>query len=153
MDPRGPAAGGPAAGILAGIDRFLRVPDLVCVLAVDMPKVNAGTVRGLTWAVEGDPDVDGAVLVDDGGQRQTLAAVYRTASLHASRPADREQEHGLAVRRLVPQASGWPRSPSSATRPSTSTAGRTCGTSINKGLAAHNVHGAMGGEPVIASAG
>ena len=96
-----PPLGGPAAGILAGLDRFLRTPDLVCVLAVDMPKVNAGTVARLTWAVERDADVDGAVLVDDAGKRQTLAGVYRTASLHSARPADREQEHGLAVRRLV----------------------------------------------------
>jgi molybdopterin-guanine dinucleotide biosynthesis protein A len=96
-----PPLGGPAAGILAGIDRFLRMPDLVCVLAVDMPKVNSGTVARLTWAVEGDPDVDGAVLVDAEGQRQTLAAVYRTTSLQSARPEDREQEHGLPVRRLV----------------------------------------------------
>jgi molybdopterin-guanine dinucleotide biosynthesis protein A len=96
-----PPLGGPAAGILAGLDRFLRTPELVCVLAVDMPKVNAGTVARLTWAVERDAGVDGAVLVDDGGRRQTLAGVYRTSSLHAARPAGREQEHGLAVRRLV----------------------------------------------------
>jgi molybdopterin-guanine dinucleotide biosynthesis protein A len=96
-----PPLGGPAAGILAGLDRFLRTPDLVCVLAVDMPKVNAGTVARLTWAVERDAGVDGAVLVDDAGKRQTLAGVYRTSSLHGARPADREQEHGLAVRRLV----------------------------------------------------
>ncbi|MGZ8741294.1 MAG: molybdenum cofactor guanylyltransferase [Nocardioides sp.] len=96
-----PPLGGPAAGLLAGLDRFLRTPDLVCVLAVDMPKVNAGTVARLTWAVERDADVDGAVLVDDAGKRQTLAGVYRTSSLHSARPADREQEHGLAVRRLV----------------------------------------------------
>lgn len=96
-----PPLGGPAAGMLAGIDRFLRVPDLVCVLAVDMPKVNAGTVARLTWAVEGDPDVDGAVLVDADGRRQTLAGVYRTSSLQAARPASPEQEHGLPVRRLV----------------------------------------------------
>ena len=96
-----PPLGGPAAGVLAGIDRFLRVPDVVCVLAVDMPKVNSGTVARLTWAVEGDPEVDGAVLVDAEGRRQTLAAVYRTAALQSARPASREQEHGLPVRRLV----------------------------------------------------
>ncbi len=59
-----PAGGGPAAGLLAGLDRFLRPPDLVVVLAVDMPRLNAGTVARLTWAVEADPAVDGAVLVD-----------------------------------------------------------------------------------------
>ena len=96
-----PAGGGPAAGLLAGLDRFLRVPDLVCALAVDMPKVNAGTVARLTWAVEAEPSADGAVLVDPEGRRQTLAAVYRVSSLSAARPAAREDEHGLPVRRLV----------------------------------------------------
>ena len=55
----------------------------------------------LTWAVEGDPDVDGAVLVDADGRRQTLAAVYRTAALPPPAPADPASEHGLPVRRLV----------------------------------------------------
>lgn len=96
-----PPGGGPAAGLLAGLDRFLRPPDLVCVLAVDMPRVNAGTFARLTWAVEADPELDGAVLVDDEGTRQVLAAVYRLGSLAAARPADREKEHGLPVRRLV----------------------------------------------------
>ena len=64
-------------------------PDLVCVLAVDMPRVPAGTVARLTWAVEADPQtVDGAVLVDADGRRQPLAAVYRRAALRG-RPAAR----------------------------------------------------------------
>lgn len=96
-----PPGGGPAAGLLAGLDRFLRPPDLVCVLAVDMPRVNAGTVARLTWAVEGDTTVDGAVLLDGEGRRQVLTAVYRLVSLQAARPEDREREHGLPVRRLV----------------------------------------------------
>ncbi|HET6651364.1 MAG TPA: NTP transferase domain-containing protein [Nocardioides sp.] len=96
-----PVGGGPAAGLLAGLDRFARPPDLVCALAVDMPKVNAGTVARLTWAVEADPASDGAVLVDPGGRRQPLAAVYRVSSLQAARPVSRQDEHGLAVRRLV----------------------------------------------------
>jgi molybdopterin-guanine dinucleotide biosynthesis protein A len=96
-----PAGGGPAAGLLAGLDRFWRAPDLVCVLAVDMPKVNAGTVARLTWAVEADPAVDGAWLVDADGRDQPLAAVYRRTALERSRPASREDEHGLPVRRLL----------------------------------------------------
>jgi molybdopterin-guanine dinucleotide biosynthesis protein A len=96
-----PASGGPAAGLLAGLDRFLVTPDLVVVLAVDMPKVNAGTVARLTWAVEGDPGVDGAVLAGPDGRRQPLAAVYRHTALSAARPASLEQQHGLPVRRLV----------------------------------------------------
>jgi molybdopterin-guanine dinucleotide biosynthesis protein A len=96
-----PPLGGPGAGILAGLARLEPVPDLVAVLAVDMPRVDAGTVARLTWAVEADPGLDGAVLVDAGGRRQTLAAVYRTASLEAARPVDRAEEHGLPVRRLI----------------------------------------------------
>lgn len=96
-----PPGGGPAAGLLAGLDRFASPPDLVCVLAVDMPRVNAGTVARLTGAVQTDPGADGALLVDRGGRRQPLAAVYRYASLLGARPQDREQEHGLAMMRLV----------------------------------------------------
>jgi molybdopterin-guanine dinucleotide biosynthesis protein A len=96
-----PAGGGPAAGLLAGLDLFWLAPDLVCVLAVDMPKVNAGTVARLTWAVEADPAVDGAWLVDADGREQPLAAVYRRTALTAARPASREDEHGLPVRRLL----------------------------------------------------
>jgi molybdopterin-guanine dinucleotide biosynthesis protein A len=96
-----PAGGGPAAGLLAGLDRFLVVPDLVVALAVDMPRLHAGTVSRLTWAVEADTSVDGAVLLDDGGRRQPLAAVYRQAALAAARPAEPEHEHGLPMHRLV----------------------------------------------------
>jgi molybdopterin-guanine dinucleotide biosynthesis protein A len=95
-DPRG---GGPAAGLLAGLDRFLRPPDLVAVLAVDMPRVGPGTFARL---IEGIPaEGDGAVLVDDGGRRQPLCAVYRLSALAEARPRNREDEHGLAVRALV----------------------------------------------------
>jgi len=95
-DPRG---GGPAAGLLAGLDRFLRRPDLVAVLAVDMPRVGPGTFARLVESLA--PAYDGAVLVDDEGRRQPLCAVYRRAALDRVRPQDREQEHGLAVRRLI----------------------------------------------------
>ncbi len=96
-----PPSGGPAAGLLAALDRFLLPPDLVAVIAVDMPRLHAGTVARLTWAVEGDPSADGAVLADHDGRRQPLAAVYRHAALVAARPASLEQQHGLPMRRLV----------------------------------------------------
>jgi molybdopterin-guanine dinucleotide biosynthesis protein A len=96
-----PPRGGPAAGLLAGLDRFLVAPDLVAVLAVDMPRVTAGTVARLTAVVESDPGLDGALLVDGAGRRQTLAAVYRHSALSAARPADLEHQHGLPMRRLV----------------------------------------------------
>ena len=96
-----PAGGGPAAGLLAGLGRFLVAPDLVAVLAVDMPGVTAGTVARLAWVVEGDDGVDGARLVDEDGRTQPLAAVYRREALAAAAPADVEQHHGLPVRRLL----------------------------------------------------
>ena len=98
-----PAGGGPAAGLLAGLDLFLAAPDLVVVLAVDMPRVNAGTVARLTWAVEASASasVDGAVLVDEDGRRQTLAAVYRWAALQSARPKDRSSAQGLPMHALV----------------------------------------------------
>jgi molybdopterin-guanine dinucleotide biosynthesis protein A len=96
-----PPLGGPAAGLLAGLDGLGPALDLVAVLAVDMPKVNSGTVARLTWAVEADRDVDGAVLIDPDGRRQPLAAVYRVAALAAARPTDPDQQQGLSMRRLV----------------------------------------------------
>lgn len=96
-----PPLGGPAAGLLSALGRFAATPDLVAVLAVDMPFVNAGTLARLTWAVEADPDLDGAVLVDPAGRRQTLAAVYRVSALVAARPLESGREHGLPMRRLV----------------------------------------------------
>jgi len=95
-----PPSGGPAAGLLAGVDRLRSAPALVAVLAVDMPRVRAATVRRLTAALAAEPAADGAVLVDGDGRRQQLAAVYRFTALERVRPP-RGQEHGLPMRRLV----------------------------------------------------
>lgn len=96
-----PADGGPTAGLLSGLDALLEAPELVCVLAVDMPRVTSSTIARLVEAVRADVDVDGAMLVDDDGRRQTLAAVYRFSALTAARPATREQEHGQSMQALV----------------------------------------------------
>jgi molybdopterin-guanine dinucleotide biosynthesis protein A len=94
-----PAGGGPAAGLLAALDSFLRPPDLLVVLAVDMPCVTPETFARLEAAVT--PAHDGAILVDPGGRRQPLCAVYRRTALDRARPADREDEHGLPMHRLT----------------------------------------------------
>jgi molybdopterin-guanine dinucleotide biosynthesis protein A len=94
-----PPGGGPAAGLLAGLDAFRDPPELVQVLAVDMPQASAETFARLLDAV--DQTSDGALLVDAAGRRQLLCAVYRCSSLRRVRPADPEDEHGLAVRRLL----------------------------------------------------
>ncbi|MDX6324959.1 MAG: hypothetical protein QOK15_1313 [Nocardioidaceae bacterium] len=112
-----PAGGGPAAGLLAGLDRFRRRPDVVAVLAVDMPRVTPGTFARLEAALApdvalaADPAValepaesgpyDGALLVDGDGRRQPLCAVYRTEALHQVRPRNREAEQGLSMHRLI----------------------------------------------------
>ena len=91
-----PPGGGPAAGLLAGLAAFPRLPRLVAVLAVDMPLVTTATVARLLLSAEDD----GAVLVDEGGRRQYLCGVYRTAALMEAAPPVEEQ-HGLPVHRLV----------------------------------------------------
>lgn len=97
-----PAGGGPAAGLLAGLDAIAVPPDLVCVLAVDMPRVDEGTVARLVDALaEAGEDADGACLIDTEHRKQWLAAVYRADALARARPADKAAEHGLAIRRLM----------------------------------------------------
>lgn len=91
-----PVGGGPAAGLLAGLRAFPRPPDWVVALAVDMPLVTAATIRRLTLG----QGADGALLVDEGGRRQPLCAVYVTAGLARTRPSY-EQEHGLSMRSLI----------------------------------------------------
>jgi molybdopterin-guanine dinucleotide biosynthesis protein A len=94
-----PAGGGPAAGLVAGLRCFARPAASVVVLAVDMPLVSPSTVRRLLDAAEGH---DGAVLTDEGGRRQYLCAVYRTAALaRAQGASDAVEGHGLAMRDLV----------------------------------------------------
>ena len=91
-----PPRGGPVAGLLTGVDTLLRVPRLVGVLAVDMPRVTAATMRRLREAAAGR---DGAFLVDGDGRRQ-LAGVLDASRLDVVRPG-REAQHGMALHRLL----------------------------------------------------
>ena len=94
-----PAGGGPAAGLLAGLDAFARRPERVVVLAVDMPLVTPDTVRRLVRASGEEPGHDGAVLVDASGRDQYLCAAYSVAAIEeAAAPAS---AHGLSMRDLV----------------------------------------------------
>jgi molybdopterin-guanine dinucleotide biosynthesis protein A len=97
-----PHGGGPAAGLLAGLDALAERPGLVCVLAVDMPRFSARTLSRLVdvLAAEGEY-TDAVCLLDDENRKQWLAAVYRYDALVAARPADRSAEHGLSIRRLM----------------------------------------------------
>lgn len=91
-----PASGGPAAGLLAGLRAFLRPPDWVVVLAVDMPLVTARTIRRMTAGQH----ADGAMLVDAEDRDQTLCGVYVVSSLLRNAPAYGE-EFGLPMRALL----------------------------------------------------
>jgi molybdopterin-guanine dinucleotide biosynthesis protein A len=70
-----PPGGGPVAALAAGMSVFREPSPLVVVLAADLPFV-ATALPHLLAAAAG-PDVDGAMLVDDGGRDQPLAAAYR----------------------------------------------------------------------------
>jgi molybdopterin-guanine dinucleotide biosynthesis protein A len=96
-----PPGGGPAAGLLAGLDALGSPREIVAVLAVDMPRVTAATVGRLVDVLCPEPEADGACLVDAAGHRQPLAAVYRYASLVGARPTHAAAEHGLSIRRLL----------------------------------------------------
>jgi molybdopterin-guanine dinucleotide biosynthesis protein A len=89
-----PAYGGPAAGLLAGRDALAGHPDLLLVLAVDMPGVTAATVDRLVTTAAAH---DGAFLADPSGRRQ-LAGVLDLATLDRTRPDD---THGLPLHRLL----------------------------------------------------
>lgn len=91
-----PPKGGPVAGLLAGVDALLRRPTLVAVLAVDMPRVTAYTLRRLREAATGH---DGAFLVGTDGRRQ-LCGVLDAARLAAVRPG-LEERHGMPLHRLL----------------------------------------------------
>ena len=81
-----PPGGGPLAGVSAGVAALTGSPDLVVVLAVDMPHVTADTVARLVRAADGS-DLDGAWLVDDVGRRQ-LAGAVRPALVPSPGDAD-----------------------------------------------------------------
>jgi len=72
-----PPRGGPAAAVAAGL-ASTRL-DLVVVLACDMPFVHVATVRRLVEAAA--DSTDGAMLIDDAGRQQYLAAAYRAEPL------------------------------------------------------------------------
>jgi molybdopterin-guanine dinucleotide biosynthesis protein A len=94
-----PPGGGPAAGLLAGIDAFRGPWEVVAVLAVDMPRVTGATFDRLLAALR--QGADGALLVDEGGRRQLLCGAYRLAALRRVRPRTPAEEAGLPVRRLL----------------------------------------------------
>lgn len=72
-----PPRGGPAAAISAGLAEVDH--EVVVVLACDMPFVGPATITRLLSSL--DDQTAGALLVDENGRRQYLAAAYRTDRL------------------------------------------------------------------------
>jgi len=93
-----PRYGGPVAALLTGCDALLRATPTVVVVAVDMPRLTARTIRRLHDAMD-ELGRDGAVLVDPTGRRQ-LALVLDRERLDAVRP-DHESQHGMSLRDLL----------------------------------------------------
>ncbi len=108
-----PAGGGPVAAVAAGLVALAGappgscspsetagqpVPDVVLVLACDMPFLDAAAVARVVAAVPADGD--GAAYVDSDGRRQHLAAAYRTAALARALAAIGPVE-GAAMRDLA----------------------------------------------------
>lgn len=91
-----PRFGGPVAALLTGVDALLRTTPTVAVVAVDMPRFGAHTLRRLHESASGH---DGAVLVDPDGRRQ-LALVVDRSRLDDVRP-DHEAQHGMALHALL----------------------------------------------------
>jgi molybdopterin-guanine dinucleotide biosynthesis protein A len=74
-----PPGGGPVAALAAGLE--LTSSEIVAVLAVDLPQIEAADVAALEIAAGGR---DGAIFVDDHGRDQPLAGVYRADALRSA---------------------------------------------------------------------
>ena len=91
-----PAGGGPAAAVAAALSHVRA--DAVVVLACDMPLVRPATPGRLVAAL--GEAAAAALLVDAHGNRQPLAAAYRTEALRAAVRAVGDPA-GCSMRRLV----------------------------------------------------
>lgn len=87
--------GGPVAALASALPEVNAA--ITVVLACDMPLLTSATVARLVGAVA---DLDAAMLVDDDGRRQYLAAAYRTGVLRA-RVAGLGSPEGASMRALV----------------------------------------------------
>jgi molybdenum cofactor guanylyltransferase len=74
-----PPGAGPVAALAAGL-ALVEAPRTV-LLAADLPFVAPATVGALLAAL--GPELDGAVLVDDGGRDQYLCSAWRTDALRS----------------------------------------------------------------------
>ncbi len=94
-----PPGSGPLAGLAAGLEATTSDPDVVMLLAVDLPSIDGDTVTRLVSELTGGTDA--AVVFDGQGWAQPLVAAYRAEPLRAALrqlgdPRDR------AVRAVLP---------------------------------------------------
>ena len=92
-----PPGGGPAAGLLAGLTGFPRLPRLVVVLAVDMPLVTTGDRAPADALGRGGRRRSSSTTT--GGASTSARSTAPSALLEAA-PAT-EERHGLSMRGLV----------------------------------------------------
>ena len=97
-----PRGGGPVAAVAAGLTALdeIGAPEVVVVLACDMPMVDAASVDRLVRALDDRPDVDTVMYVDAAGRPQYLAAAYRRETLAAA-IAGLDARAGASMRALV----------------------------------------------------
>ena len=105
-----PPGGGPVAAIAAGLRHTSS--DAVVVLAADLPFV----APAIPLLLDALPSVGAALLVDDSGRANYLAAAWRRASLDEALTALGDPTNAsaralteLAPRVLVPDEEGWGR--------------------------------------------
>lgn len=92
-----PPGAGPAAATAAGLELIPPGTPYVALLAGDLPFLTAGAVGALRRAGAG---LDGAVFVDDTGERQVLCGLWRTDRLRANLAALGDPVK-RSIRRLV----------------------------------------------------
>jgi molybdopterin-guanine dinucleotide biosynthesis protein A len=96
-----PPGGGPVAAVIAGLRALPSLdPDVVVVLACDMPFVDAGAVERLVNELADRPFVDAVLYADPDGKQQSLAAAYRRTRL-AGAIAAAGDPHGAPMRSVL----------------------------------------------------
>ncbi|MDT8912660.1 nucleotidyltransferase family protein [Amycolatopsis sp. PS_44_ISF1] len=88
---------GPVAALAAGLALVPATAEVVVLLAADLPGVRRSTVDRLRTARE-NRSADGALLVDEQGERQWLLGAWRVAALRAALP---EPPENASLRRTL----------------------------------------------------
>lgn len=105
-----PAWGGPAAALVAGLDRLAADParndtaEWLLVLACDLPRGDEAAAALVAAAVAHTSTAcEAVVAVDGSGRRQPLLALYRTDAVARAAASARKRNDlvGLPLRRLV----------------------------------------------------